>query len=84
MGKEPSEQEKYLLYLFQMKIWILLKSLIDGVTETVTHEIKKARSHILRALLATSTVQPVISSVVKCISGRGVRKIEREFRNNNF
>ena len=42
--------------------------LIDGVTETVKHEIKKQKGGFLGALLtplATSTVQPVISSVVK-------------------
>ena len=47
--------------------------LIDGVTETVKHEIKKQKGRFLGALLsplATSTVQLVISSVVvKGISG---------------
>ena len=50
MKKELPEQEKDLLDLFQMKIWMILlklKSLedsgvlIDGVTETVKHEIEK-------------------------------------------
>ena len=51
--------------------------LIDGVTETVKHEIKKQEGGYLGALLAplaTSMVQSVISSVVKDISGRGDRR----------
>ena len=54
--------------------------LIDGVTETVKHEIKKQKDRFLGALLvplAGSIVQPVISSVVKGISGRGVRRAGR-------
>ena len=53
-------------------------SLIDGVTETAKHEIKKQEGRFLRALLVpldTSVVQPVISSVVKGISGRGDRRV---------
>ena len=62
---------------------ILLKSLkglgvlIDGVTKTVKHEIKKQKYGFLGALLATLAallVQPLYSSVVKGISGRGVRR----------
>ena len=34
--------------------------------------------------LAASLVQPVISSVVKGISGRGVRRTGREYMNKNF
>ena len=51
--------------------------LIDGVTETVKHEIKKQEGGFLGSLfapLAAQLVQPVISSVVKGISGRGFRK----------
>ena len=51
--------------------------LIDGVTETVKHEIKKQEGRFLGALfapLAASLVQLVISLVVKGISGRGVRR----------
>ena len=47
--------------------------LIDGVTETVKHEIKKQKSGFLGALLAplaASLVQPLISSVLKGITGR--------------
>ena len=57
----------------------VIKSLEDsGVfTETVKHEIKKQEGHFLGALLAplaASLVQPVISSLVKDISGRIVRR----------
>ena len=51
--------------------------LIHRVTETVKDEIKKQEGVFLRALLAplaASVVQPVISSVVKGISGRGLRR----------
>ena len=61
--------------------------LIHGVTETVKHEIKKQEAGFLGALLAplaASLVQPVISSVVKGISGRGVRRTGREYMNKNF
>ena len=56
--------------------------LIDGVTETVKHEIKKQEGGLLGALfapLAASIVQPIISSVVKSLSGRGVRRAGRGF-----
>ena len=49
---------------------------MDRVTKTVKHEIKKQDGRFLRASLAplvTSIKQTVISSVVKGISGRGVR-----------
>ena len=52
--------------------------LIDKVTETVKHEIKKEEGRFLGAFLAplaTSIVQPVISSIVKGIIGRGVRRV---------
>ena len=61
--------------------------LIDGVTETVKDEIKKQEGGFLGALLrplAASLVQPVISSVVKGISGRGVTRAGREYINKNF
>ena len=48
---------------------------IDGVTETVRYEMKEQDGRFLGALLAplgASLVQPVISSVVKGISERGV------------
>ena len=49
----------------------LENSVIDGVTETVKHEIKKQEGRFLWALLeplAASLVQPVTSPVVKIIS----------------
>ena len=52
-------------------------ALILCITETVKHEIKKREGGFLPALLAplaASLVQLVISSVVKSISGRGVRR----------
>ena len=55
---------------------------MDGVTETVKDEIKKQEDRFLGDLLASlafSIVQPVISSVVKGISGRGVRRAERVY-----
>ena len=61
--------------------------LIDGVTETVKHEIKKQEDGFLGALLAplaASLVQPVISSVVKGISGRGVRRAGKGYMVKNF
>ena len=61
--------------------------LVDGVTETVKHEIKKQESGFLTALLlplAASLVQLVISSVVKGISGRGVRRARRGYLDENF
>ena len=60
--------------------------LIDGVTETVKHEIKKQEGRFLGAFLAplaASLVQPVISSIVKVLSGRGVRRAERGYKNKN-
>ena len=60
--------------------------LIDGVTETVRHEIKKQGGFLgaLLALLAGLLVQPVISSVVKGIRGTGVRRGGRGYININF
>ena len=51
--------------------------LIDSITETVEHEIKKQEDGFCGTLLeplAASLVQSVISSVVKGIRGRGVRR----------
>ena len=61
--------------------------LINGVTETLKQEIKKQESRFLGALLAplaASLVQPVVSSVVKGISGRGVRRAGRGYMHKNF
>ena len=53
--------------------------LIDGVTENVKNKLKKQEEELLGTLLApltASSVKPVISSVVKGISGRGVSGAE--------
>ena len=61
--------------------------LTDGVTETVKHEIKKQEGGFLAALLAPlacSWVQQVTFSVVKGISGKGVRGTRRVYMEKNF
>ena len=61
--------------------------LIDGVTQTVKDEIKKQEGGFLGALLApliASLLQPVISSAVKGISRRGVRRAGRGYVNKSF
>ena len=55
--------------------------LINGVTESAKDKIKKQK-RLFR--LATSIAQPVISSVVKGISGREVRRAERGYTDKNF
>ena len=90
------EQEKDLPYLFWLKIWMILKKIIKslkdsgvlfgGVTERIKYETKKQEGTFHEALLApsvTSWVQPVISSVVKGVSGRGVRRAGRGYINKN-
>ena len=53
-----------------------LYALIDGVTGTVKHKIKKQVCGLLLIFntVSCSIVQPVISSVVKSISGTGIRR----------
>ena len=61
--------------------------LIDGITQIVKHEIKNQECWFLLALLATLValvVQPVISSVVKGISGKGVRRAGRGYIDTIF
>ena len=61
--------------------------IIDRVTETVKHEIKKQEGGFLGALLAPlalSLVQLVLSSVLKGIRRRGVRRAERGYMVKNF
>ena len=61
--------------------------LIDGITERVKHEIKKQGDRFLPALLAplgTSLVQSVVSSVVKGMSRRGVRRSGRRYIDKDF
>ena len=53
----------------------------------MNHEIKKQEGGFLVSMLETlaaSLVQPVISSVVKGISGRGVTRVGRGYINNYF
>ena len=57
------------------------------ITETVKNKIKKQDGGFLGALLpplAASLVEPVISSVVKGISGRGVRRAGRWYIDKIF
>ena len=59
---------------------------IDGVSETVKHELKKQEGGFLGALLAPSAaslIQPVISSVVKGISGKAVRRAAKGYMDEN-
>ena len=71
-----------------IKITKLLENsgvLIDGVTETVKHEMKEYV--FLRAMLAPLAallVHPVTSSVVECIRGRGVRRARRGYMVKKF
>ena len=65
--------------------------LIDGVTETVKPEIiiKKQQQEdcflgALLAPLATSIVQPVISSVVKDTSGEELQELQEDIWMKNF
>ena len=65
-----------------LKSLVDLDVLTDGVTNTVKHEIKQPEVGLFGALLpplAASLVEPVISSVVKGISERVVRKVGREY-----
>ena len=61
--------------------------LIDGVNEIVCNEFINQKGRFLGALLASLpalSVQPVIFSIVKDISGRGVRRAERRYMYQNF
>ena len=61
--------------------------LIDGVTETAKDKIINQKDEFLGALLAplaTSLVQPVISSVIEGINGRGVRRAGRRYMDKTF
>ena len=60
---------------------------INGATETVKHKIKKQKGQFLQvllALLAALSVQPVVSSLVKGISERGVRREGRPYMDKIF
>ena len=61
--------------------------LIDGLTRTVKHEIKKQEGAFIGAFLAlldASLVKPVISSIVKGINGREVKRAGRGYIDKNF
>ena len=61
--------------------------LTNEVIETVKHDIKTQEDGFLGVLLASSAallVQPVISSIMKGISRRGVRRAGRGYINKNF
>ena len=60
--------------------------LIDEVTKTVKHEIKKRRGFFwaLLANLVASLVQPVIFSLVKGKSGKVARRTRRGYRDEYF
>ena len=89
--KELWEQEKDLLYSnYIIKIIKSLEDwdvLIDGVTETVNHEIKKQEGGFLGDLLASLAallLQPVIFAVVKGIIGRRDKRVGWEHMDQNF
>ena len=70
-----------------IKLLADLGVLIDGVTETVKHKIKRQEGRFLGVLLSplvASLEQPVVSSVVKSISGRGVRIEGSGYMNKKF
>ena len=69
------------------KSWENSGVLIDGVTETVKHEIRKQEDKFLGALsvpLTTSLVQQVISSAVKGICRGGVRGAGKGYMDKIF
>ena len=96
MEKELSDRKRIYFIYFDEDMNDLFKNiktlkdsgvLIDGVTETVKHKIKEQENGFLRALLAplaASLVQTVISSSVKGISGRGVRRSGRGYMDEKF
>ena len=96
MEKELSDRKRIYFIYFDEDMNDLFKNiktlkdsgvLIDGVTETVKHKIKEQENGFLMALLAplaASLVQTVISSSVKGISGRGVRRSGRGYMDEKF
>ena len=62
-------------------------ALIDGVTETIKHEIKKQEDGFLKAISARSAaslVEPVVSLIVKGISGIRIIGSWRGYTDKNF
>ena len=90
----PREEKRFTLFISNedidniikiVKTSVDSKVLIDGVTETVKHETKKQEGRFIAALLAplaASLLQPVISSVMKGITGRTVMRAGRVYDNN--
>ena len=61
--------------------------LIDGITETIKDEIKKQEDGFVGTLLTplvTLLMQQEVSSVVKVINGRGVRRAGRRYLDKYF
>ena len=63
--------------------------LIDSVTETVKHEIKKKEGGFLTAMMvdmaasliapmSSSLIQPIASLLIKAITGKGVTRAEKQ------
>ena len=84
---------KIILWFYHNKNDIIIKSLEDsgvlndGVTETANHEIKKQEGRFPEALLtpvAVSLVHSVLSSVVKGIIERGIRRAGTGYMDKNF
>ena len=74
-NKDLSEIIKIIKLLYNSNL------LIDGITETVKHEIKKQEDRFLPALLApftASLVEPVISSVVKVLEEEELEEQEED------
>ena len=88
MDKVLWEQEKDLLYFFRMKIWMILLNYKIlrrfGCINWWSHWNTGGFVGALLAPLATFLVQPVISSVVKAINGRRVRRAGKGHINKNF
>ena len=67
-----------------IKSWEYLTVLVDGIIETVKHEMKKQFLEALLAPLNASLMQPVISSAVIAISGRWVKRSGRAYVDKMF
>ena len=61
-----------------------LKSAAKNKAGTILRLNRKNFEDFLLAPLAASVGQPVISSVVKSLSGRGIRRARRRYMNKNF
>ena len=61
-----------------------LKSVAKNKAGTILRLNRKNFEDFLLAPLAASVGQPVISSVVKSLSGRGIRRARRRYMNKNF